>query len=409
MPLANVTTSRMTDGNRRSIVCLAALAAAADVLLSSDDEGAQVDRAGSYPRVRTTFVNATKYLSEVEFTRAFRMSPDCFGKLLSVLRVRLERDEMQGYRSSGGVVEPAVRLGMTLRILAGASYLDMMLTFRVAKSTVFAIFWDTFQAIDDCISLPALPFANADELRRMAIDFTNSRSPPSPLHGYIGALDGILSKVSKPADIYHPAKFYCRKGYYALPFQVVVDSRYKVRYMSVRCAGATHDNLAFSVSTLNGRLLTGDLEEGFWIAADEAYTCSESILTPWPGTELGDEAKSAFNFFQSSFRMHAEQVFGQINSRFGILWRPLNFGLAKVPKIVQATFLLHNFCIDERDAPVPVDAIQQSKIAADFHEWWIECSAHNTIQGTRRDLEVSRTRSNLTRLLRNLGASRPVV
>jgi hypothetical protein len=219
------------DDNRRSIVCLAALAAAADVMLSSDDEGAHVDRAGSYPRVRTTFVDATKYLSEVEFTRAFRMSPDCFGKLLLVLRVRLERDERQGCRSSGGIFEPAVRLGLTLRILAGASYLDMMLTFRVAKSTVFELFWDTVQAIDYCMSLPALPFGNTDDLRRMAIDFTNSRSPPSPLHGCIGALDGILLKVSKPADIYHPAKFYCRKGYYALPFKVVVDSRYKVRYM----------------------------------------------------------------------------------------------------------------------------------------------------------------------------------
>jgi DDE superfamily endonuclease len=177
----------------------------------------------------------------------------------------------------------------------------------------------------------------------------------------------------------------------------------------VRCAGATHDNLAFSVSTLNGRLLTGDLAEGFWIAADEAYTCSESILTPWPRAELGDEAKNAFNFFHSSFRMHVEQVFGQINSRFGILWRPLNFSLSKIPKIVLTTLLLHNFCIDERDAQVPVDAIQQTKIATDFHEWWIECSAHNASQGTRRDLEVSRTRNSLTRLLRNLGASRPVV
>jgi hypothetical protein len=97
--LANVNHWRMMDGNRRSIVCLAALAAAADVRLPSDDEGVHVHRAGSYPRVRTTFVDATRYLPEVEFTRAFRMSPDCFGKLLFVLRVPLERDKRQGYRS----------------------------------------------------------------------------------------------------------------------------------------------------------------------------------------------------------------------------------------------------------------------------------------------------------------------
>jgi DDE superfamily endonuclease len=155
--------------------------------------------------------------------------------------------------------------------------------------------------------------------------------------------------------------------------------------------------------------MKGDLEDGFWIAAEEAYTCSERILTPWPSAELGEEGKNAFNFLHSSIRMNVEQVFGQIYSRFGILWGPLNLGLSETPKIVLATFFLHSFCIDERDAQVPVDAIQQSKIFADFHEWWMECSAHNTSQETRRDLNVSRTRSSLTRLLRNLGASRPAV
>jgi hypothetical protein len=51
------------------------------------------------------------------------------------------------------------------------------------------------------------------------------------------------------------------------------------------------------VSTVNERLMKGDLEDGFWIAADEAYTCSERILTPWPSAELGDEAKNALSFY----------------------------------------------------------------------------------------------------------------
>jgi DDE superfamily endonuclease len=93
---------------------------------------------------------------------------------------------------------------------------------------------------------------NENELRRLAIDFTSSRSPYSPLHGCVGALDGVLFKISKHADKYPPAKYNCRKGYYALLLQVLVDSRYKVLYVSSKCAGATHDNLAFSVSTLCG-------------------------------------------------------------------------------------------------------------------------------------------------------------
>jgi DDE superfamily endonuclease len=177
-----------------------------------------------------------------------------------LLMPRLRRDEAQGFRSSGGVVEPAVRLGETLRVIADASYIDIMLTFRIAKPTVFDVFWSTVQVINESLKLPELHLGNENELRRLAIDFNSSRSPYSPLHGRVGALDGVLFKISKPADKYHPAKYYCRKGYYAIPLQVLVDSRYKVLYVSAKCAGATHDNLAFYVSTLHHRLMSGELQ-----------------------------------------------------------------------------------------------------------------------------------------------------
>jgi hypothetical protein len=59
-------------------------------------------------------------LSNLEFTRAFRLSHDCFGNLLSIIVHPLKSDEVHGMRSSSGVVEPAVRLGLALRILSGA-------------------------------------------------------------------------------------------------------------------------------------------------------------------------------------------------------------------------------------------------------------------------------------------------
>jgi DDE superfamily endonuclease len=149
----------------------------------------------------------------------------------------------------------------------------------------------------------------------------------------------------------------------------VVDSRYKILYASARCAGATHDNLAFAVSTLNTRLWAGDLEVGFWIAADKAYTYTESLITPWPGAELGDDLKKAFIFFHSSLRMRMEQSFSQINSRFGILWRPLKFRLEKIPTIIHSAFLLHNFCIDNMEPAISMEAIQQAKMASKFSDW----------------------------------------
>jgi hypothetical protein len=102
-----------------------------------------------------------------------------------------------------------------------------------------------------------------------------------------------------------------------------VDRRYKVLYVSTKCAGATHDNLVFSVSTLHHRLMSGELQDGFWIAADDAYTCSDSIVTPWPALGLIDPAKNAFNFVQSSRRMHVEQVFGRVHTQS--FWNNMEF------------------------------------------------------------------------------------
>jgi hypothetical protein len=258
------------------------------------DLEATVDCGSAFHRRRAIYQN-------LSLLGIFVGVPNRSGQLLLLLMRRLRRDEAQGFRSSGGVLEPAVRLGVTLRVLAGASYIDIMPTFRIAKQTVFDLFWSIVQVINEFLQLPELPLGNENELRRLAIDFTSSRSPSSPLHGCVGALDGVLFKISKPADKYHPAKHYCRKGYYAISLQLLLDSRYKVLYLSAKCAGATHDNLAFSFSTLHYRLMSGELQDGFWIAAGEAYTCTDSIVTPWPALGLMDPAKDALMFFSQAF------------------------------------------------------------------------------------------------------------
>jgi len=42
-----------------------------------------------------------------------------------------------------------------------------------------------------------------------------------------GATDGIAIKIATPHEDLNPAQFYCRKNFYALPLQAVVDSSYR--------------------------------------------------------------------------------------------------------------------------------------------------------------------------------------
>eukprot|EP00737_Agarophyton_chilense_P005503 gb/GEZJ01008471.1/.p1 GENE.gb/GEZJ01008471.1/~~gb/GEZJ01008471.1/.p1 ORF type:complete len:106 (+),score=2.25 gb/GEZJ01008471.1/:102-419(+) len=58
------------------------------------------------------------YLSDKEFQRAFRLTREAFNHLLAILGQRLERDAAMATRSSGGGVQPAVRLSLTLLRLA---------------------------------------------------------------------------------------------------------------------------------------------------------------------------------------------------------------------------------------------------------------------------------------------------
>jgi len=204
------------------------------------------------------------------------------------------------------------------------------------------------------------------ECARLALAFSTSRANNNPLHGCIGALDGIAVRLSKPraADCIDPASYYHRKGYYAIPVQAICDSNYRFMFFSAKCAGPTHDSVAFEVSSYAENLRNGLLPDGFWVAADDAYVSDENIITPLPVSESTPGSHGdAFNFYQSSHRMHIEQAFGILMARWGILWRPLRFSLSQNIRVFKLAMCLHNFCIECADS-----SSSDLMSADDFHE-----------------------------------------
>jgi hypothetical protein len=59
--------------------------------------------------------------------------------------------------------------------------------------------------------------------------------------------------------------------------------------------------------------------------------------------------QDSFNYFLSSLRIMAEQTFGVVVARWGILWSPLRCSLAKASKINVVCCKLHYNIIDQRD------------------------------------------------------------
>lgn len=221
-----------------------------------------------------------------------------------------------------------------------------MAAFEVGRSTVYQVFKETRQVLNNALDLPGLP-DSIDGLRHLADDFQRSRSPPSPLPGCVGALDGISIRIKKPSKDEHPATFYCRKGFYALPIQALVNSDYRFICFSALCRGSTHDALAHAVSSLGRYLEDGRLEMEYWIAGDEAYNCSEYLITPVPAS-MASDVEDAFNFYHSSLRMHVEQSFGMLIKKFRIL-KMLEYSVKDSAEIVAIAMKLHNFCLENSD------------------------------------------------------------
>jgi hypothetical protein len=171
------------------------------------------------------------------------MSRSMFRVLLSKLERVMRCDVEMARRSSGCAITPCVRLAIALQMLAGASYVDIYFAFKVSQRAAYYNTHCIVDWINKSFALLGIPLRDENKLADIARLFTRSRG--SPLFGRIAALDGILIPIKEPPDHLSPRNYFCRKGYYALPLQVVCDFSSKFLFMSGRAAGATTTRLTF--------------------------------------------------------------------------------------------------------------------------------------------------------------------
>ena len=286
----------------------------------------------------------------------------------------------------------------------------------MSKTTFYDCVWDFF---DDMLLAPGLqmqmPLWNADWRRKTAAGF--QARGDNPLTKIIGALDGIAIRQEMPSytEVICPRGYWNRKGFFPLNVQAICDHNYEFLWMSCRTPGSTHDATALACSDLGQHLkdpthavLQQVIAECLCIAADEAYGDSELLATPWPGGGRGDEWRDAYNFYQSSARMHIEQAFGQLVWRWGIPWRPLRMPFAKRPLVVNVAFLFHNFCRSNDSQPE----------AGGQEPYWASDAVGNVDHNRKSGPETLRRRSGSARSelrqwmrkrVENSGRRRPLV
>jgi hypothetical protein len=186
------------------------------------------------------------------------------------------------------------RVAMTLRFLAGGSYLDLCDIYKTSERYMYLMVADTCEWLVKAYPMPLLSEPAVQQAARASF----RRKPGgAEFDGAIMAIDGVCLRIVAPST--NASQYYNRKGYFALNMQAGVDGDARFLWTSIITSGGTHDALAFACSPLSRWLERGGLPAHLFILGDEASAASPQVLTPFSGRNLPVEHDS-FNFFQVS-------------------------------------------------------------------------------------------------------------
>lgn len=319
--------------------------------------------------------------SQILFKRQFGVERRVFDELAESLQAEIRpRKIAMAVLSSGSTVGLITKLLITLRILRGAMVLDMI-WYGVPHSHVDTYVTEMLRALHKCSLLRDIIHVAQTEEEVNAVRAgwewrQKQANGVDLLPGLMYAVDGLVVEIGAPChrDVLgfgalNVDDFFNRKGYHAIVCQGACDAFTEFGFFTYRHTGNTNDHIAWESTTLHklfgGRLVRGDddipddirlLYENLLLALDEAYgPLGGRHLTPYTEAQLrrlrdeyGQEVYEAallFNNRLSSSRITIERAFGILVRRWGILRRPLAYGLKKNMLVIDVCVRLHNLCV----------------------------------------------------------------
>jgi hypothetical protein len=314
------------------------------------------------------------------FRRQFRMDKDQFIDLVDRCKRKypgksecgLENYRLSQIRGEAGSISGPIilelKVALTLRLLAGASYLDMI-WYGVALATVPVIFRITIYLMD--LALTNEEFFNfPDTEEKFAAtakewsDIMVKRRGRDLMCGTLFAGDGLVVHTEEPTEKERQGMdvgaFRNRKGCFGLICQAFCDAECRFRYWDVQWPGATPDITCYKQTALYNLFTSLKIPNKYHMVLDEAYGSigGDQHLVPYSKSQLQalttDDnlylRMKAFNHILSSQRITIERAFGMFVRKWGIFWKPLSasYGIELQCQMLRVAAKLHNMCIDYR-------------------------------------------------------------
>ena len=180
--------------------------------------------------------------------------------------------------------------------------------------------------------------------------------------GVVGCIDGTHIPIPGPSD--HRASYINRKGFPSIQLQAVCDD--KLRFLDV-CAGwpgSVADARVFRNCPLREILEGGDLIGENHLLGDSAYGLAPYMMVPFRDNGHLNYIQVNYNRCHSSARVAIERAFGLLKSKFRRLQYLDMKLLQKIPLMIMATCVLHNFILMREKLDLDLE-LQNINIAID--------------------------------------------
>ena len=303
---------------------------------------------GSNERVVWKFDRPTGYVSQFllgsysarMFQDRLRVSRPTFTYLCHLLGPFLSKKDTK-FRTC---IPLEVQIAITLHRLGSGDALHTLADlYGISKPSASIIVRKTCEGIKRLLRPLVFQRPTLGRMKQIATEFES-------LHGIpyiLGAIDGSHIPIIAPSI--DPASYYCRKRFYSVLLQGVVDYQCKFWDYDFGWAGSIHDWSLFQKSEIGKRTMSGAFLPYKFIG-DAAYPMRPWFYSPFKGEKMGlSKEKQYWNFIQSSTRMAVERAFGILKGRWRMLLKRIDMPLQNIPDIITACLCLHNLCIIHGD------------------------------------------------------------
>lgn len=280
------------------------------------------------------------------------------------------RREDMAIRSSGSPISLDTRIFVTLRMLAGADYLDLAALYGVSEDKVTAIMFEVLHYMNICqyldnIRVPQTP-AEVQECLEGWRKIMQEKYGVDLVPGTLLAGDGYVIEIAALTALEIAAAGGTITTIERATTQAFCDAHGRFRYFEMKWPGATNDIIAYKTTELYRRFFEcgpDSIYRDVHLALDEAYSSigGDQHLCPYSKWQLKAAQNEdpdwrkitskyhrmlCFNNRLSGQRITIERVFGMYARRWGILRKPLPYGVDKCQLIAHVCARLHNMNVN---------------------------------------------------------------